>query len=100
MGDREGVRADIARIVASRELACGVPGIVVFAWKNCGFATKARAALAERGIESTDVTIDKYSPLHAELAFTTGRTSVPYIYVDGKLVGGCDTDGDYPGLMG
>merc|ERR1740139_324959 len=91
--DGEDIRAEIAVAVA-------VPGIVVVAWKHSGFATRARAELTKRGLESTDVTIDKFSPLHAELAFATGRTSVPYIYVNGELVGGCEADGGYPGLMG
>jgi len=92
--DGENVRAGIADAVGAGG------GVVVFAWKNCGFATKARKALIKRGIPNVDVTIDRYSPLHAELAFATGRTSVPYIFVNGELVGGCDADDDFSGLMG
>ena len=49
----------------------------------------ARQLLAERGLEDgfADLTIGKFSPLHAELAQVSGRASVPYIFVDGELAG-------------
>ena len=65
----------------------------------CGVALSARALLESHGEASyADVTIDKYSPQHAELALTTGRPSVPYVFVGGKLVGGCDEDRVHPGV--
>ena len=75
-------------------------GLLIFAWRNCGYATTARAALDEIGVPYSDVTIGKMSPLHAELALLTARTTVPYIYERGRLLGGYNADSGYPGLAG
>ena len=69
------------------------------AWKSCGFATKARALLKERGFPFDSITLDKISPLHAELAFSTGRATVPYIFVNGDIIGGFDGDENGIGLV-
>ena len=99
--DREALRAKIASIVAqSRSGDAEMPTVVIFAWPHCGFATKARAALDEADVAYLNVVIDKFSPEHAELAFTTGRPTVPCIFVRGELVGGCEADESLPGLMG
>jgi len=94
--DRNAIRNDIESMISSSE-------IVVLAWPQCGFANKARRLLADSGYGEeqqhyADLVIDKFGPLHAELALTTGRLSVPYIFVDGVLVGGCDEDRHHPGL--
>ena len=92
--DREAVRQEIQELTNSEE-------VVLLAWAQCGFCTKARKLLAEEyeGQTYRDVTIGKFSPLHAELALTTGRPSVPYIFVDGVLAGGCHEDETHPGLL-
>jgi len=94
--DRSAIRDDIEAMISSSE-------IVVLAWPQCGFASKARRLLGDYGYGEeqqlyADLVIDKFGPLHAELALTTGRPSVHYIFVDGVLVGGCDEDRHYPGL--
>lgn len=90
--DRKAVRAEL-------EAAATSDTCVVFAWPRCGFATTARGMLAERGVAFTDVVLEKFSPQHAELALLTGRPSVPCIYLDGALVGGCNEDVSHPGLL-
>ena len=74
--DREAERRRIHQLTGSSE-------IVMLAWPQCGFATKARALLEERGEVFADITIPKLSPIHAELALTFGRASVPAIFLDG-----------------
>jgi glutaredoxin-related protein len=87
--DRAAVRDAIRNTIASSKIA-------LFAWPQCGFATTARALLSDDTY--TDVTVDKFSPQHAELALLSGRPTVPCIYVDGELVGGCHEDEQHPGL--
>jgi glutaredoxin len=97
--DRDTVRAEIASVLEqSRDEI--QPDVVIYAWPHCGFAIKARAALDEAGVAYSNVVVDKFSPQHAELALTTGRPTVPCIFVRGELVGGCDPDESLPGLMG
>lgn len=74
------------------------PDMTIFAWKNCGYATKARKMLDEYDIAYTNVILGRYSPMHAELAMMTGRTTVPYIFEQDAFRGGCESDADLPGL--
>ena len=99
--ERDEVRARIRQMLAPSRLVCerGAPAVVIFAWRRCGFATKARAALDARGIAYTSVELDKMGALHAELALMHKRTSVPYVFVRGEFVGGYEADA-LPGLVG
>ena len=91
--DRTQVRADLRRVV-------GGARVVVLAWARCGFATKACGELDARGIAHRSVVLERYGAAHAELALLTGRPSVPYVYADGQLLGGCDADAELGGLEG
>ena len=97
--DREAVKALINEELAASVDGSG-PAITLFAWRKCGFATKARKSLAESDVDFADVVLDKYSPMHAELAMTTGRLSVPYAFEKGELIGGTEPDGELPGVVG
>ena len=98
---RDEVRAQIRQLLAPSRLVCegGPPAVVIFAWRQCGFATKARAALDARGVAYTSVELDKMGPLHAELALMLGRLTVPYVFVRGECVGGYEADA-LPGVVG
>jgi len=110
--DRKSIRTEVNKIVVGTKTEQEIGNtdvsttltqddeVVILAWKNCGYARKARKLLQDRNIEYTDVVIDKYSPIHAELTLMTGRTSVPYIYVGGEFIGGCNPDGELSGLVG
>ena len=99
--ERDEVRARIRQMLAPSRLVCegGAPAVVIFAWRRCGFATKARAALDARGVAYTSVELDKMGALHAELALMHKRTTVPYFFVRGEYVGGYEADA-LPGLVG
>lgn len=99
--ERDEVRAQIRQTLAPSRLVCegGAPAVVIFAWRRCGYATKARGALDARGVAYTSVELEKMGPLHAELALMLGRPSVPYIFVRGECVGGYEADA-LPGLVG
>ena len=43
------------------------PSFTLFAWKHCGFCTKAITALETRGLPFERIIIDKFSAEHAEL---------------------------------
>ena len=91
----------IRRSPAAADTAKPRAAFTLFAWPSCGFCTKARAVLEARGIPYEHVVIDKYSAEHAELAMSSGRCSVPYIFgTSGELLGGFDSDDEWPGLIG
>ena len=96
---RERVRAELDALLEPSRRGDG-PAVIIFAWRSCGYATKARRALDERRVPYSDVVVDKYGSMHAELALVSGRPSVPCIYVRGQLIGGFEGDAQCPGLLG
>ena len=102
--NRQEVSTRIGELLAQDDEAAAADdaaGFTLFAWRNCGFCTKARKELDARGLKYRMVVLDKYSAEHAELAMETGRLSVPYVFDRaGALLGGYDADERYPGLAG
>ena len=100
-------------------LACS---IVVFGRDSCPFCTELERTLNDRATSGHAGAAGGKSPaawsyyrlnrlenggaLHDALKAGTGQTSVPYLFVDGELVGGADDlataayDGSRPGLLG
>jgi glutaredoxin 3 len=87
--------------------------VVVLGRSTCPFCTEVDRALADRfsegGRKHVYYRIDKLengAALHKELKEKTGQTSVPYVFVNGNLVGGCTDvfaggyDGSLSGVLG
>jgi len=101
--DRLAVRRRLAEQTKAVEEEEGgtASAFTLVAWPRCGFCTKARAELEARGVAYRHVVVDKYSPEHAELAMSTGRPSVPYVFgKEGVLLGGFEAEPGWPGLAG
>ena len=103
--DRRKVVERLAKLIGAHEEPTAEtedsPAFTLVAWPHCGFCTKARAELDARGIPYKHVVIDKFSAEHAELAMSTGRCSVPYVFDrSGTLLGGYEREGDALGLIG
>mmetsp|Transcript_11440 Transcript_11440/g.16777 ORF Transcript_11440/g.16777 Transcript_11440/m.16777 type:complete len:343 (-) Transcript_11440:75-1103(-) len=87
--DGDSMRIDINNLLASdNDEAESAPAILVCSRPNCNAAATVRTALEERRILYTDFAVEKLSPMHAELAFLTGKASMPYVFVNGKIVHG------------
>jgi glutaredoxin 3 len=57
----------------------------------CPFCTRARILLRRKGVSFVEVDIDEAPERRAEMIRRAGgRTSVPQIFIDDKLVGGSD----------
>lgn len=64
--------------------------VKIYTRKWCGYCTAAEKLLAQKGVryEQVDATGDPAT--RKWLADTTGRSTVPQIFIDGKPVGGYD----------
>ncbi len=63
--------------------------IVVYSVVGCQHCLKAKATLKERGLDYTEVSVDRYPPeVRNWLIERTGKTSVPQIFFNEKHVGG------------
>jgi glutaredoxin-like protein len=59
--------------------------ILMFTKPGCGFCTRAKKALQDRGLAYEEV---QSSP--RRLRAVSGRSATPQVFIDGKLVGGAE----------
>ena len=57
----------------------------------CGFCTRAKALLNNKGMQFEEIDITMGGPDRATMIQrANGRTTVPQIFIDGRHIGGCD----------
>jgi glutaredoxin 3 len=66
------------------------PAIVVYATGWCPYCQRARALLAKKGREFTEVDVEEDGKMREEMIARSGRRTVPQIFIGDKHVGGCD----------
>jgi glutaredoxin 3 len=68
----------------------GAPRIVMYATDWCPYCARARQLLQSKGVDFEVIDIDGVEGARAEMQQRSGRTSVPQIFINGRLVGGYD----------
>jgi glutaredoxin 3 len=91
---------DVAAVKAKLAQLTSSAPVVVFSQTSCPYCKKAKALLAESGVQrSATVELDALGAegyaLRVELGKLTGRTSVPNVFIAGASVGGFS---DGPGV--
>lgn len=66
------------------------PAIVVYATGWCPYCQRARALLAKKGLEFTEIDVEEDGKLREEMIARSGKRTVPQIFIGDKHVGGCD----------
>jgi glutaredoxin 3 len=65
--------------------------VILYGTQYCPYCTAARALLADKGVEFTDVDVTGKTEERRKLVqLSGGRTTVPQIFVDGRAIGGYD----------
>lgn len=65
--------------------------IEIYTWSTCPFCKRAKALLDSKGAEYTEYDITGDEAARAKMVERTGGPkSVPQIFVDDDLIGGCD----------
>ena len=65
--------------------------VKMYASAGCGYCSRAKALLNQRGVEQIDeVRIDLEPARRDEMIKLTGRFTVPQIFIGATFVGGCD----------
>jgi glutaredoxin 3 len=64
--------------------------VVVYSTNSCGYCVRAKALLSKLGIKYEEVDVSSDSDKRAWLVETTGRRTVPQIFIKGKAIGGFD----------
>lgn len=62
----------------------------LYTWKFCPFCVNAKKLLDEKGISYQEHSIDNDEDKKRDLLEETGQDTVPYVFLDGKFIGGYD----------
>jgi glutaredoxin 3 len=65
--------------------------VEIYTWNSCPFCIRAKSLLNTKGVQFTEYAIDGDESARSKMAErSSGRRSVPQIFIDGVHVGGCD----------
>ena len=64
--------------------------VKIYTRQWCGYCTRARRLLDAKQVSYEHVDATNDPPTRAWLAQTTGQSTVPQIFIDGRSIGGCD----------
>jgi glutaredoxin 3 len=67
------------------------PRILIYTTPFCGYCAAAKRLLAAKGVEFTEIDVMMDSARRQEMqARSSGRRTVPQIFIDGRHIGGFD----------
>lgn len=64
--------------------------VVVYSMQNCPFCVRAKQLLDSKGVEYTELDVDKDEATWEEMIAKSHRRTVPQIFINDQHVGGCD----------
>jgi glutaredoxin 3 len=67
-----------------------MPKIEIYTQPFCPYCARALNLFKEKGVEFQEIDAPGGSAARAKAIELSGRTSVPQIFIDGQLIGGCD----------
>ncbi|MEJ1977373.1 MAG: glutaredoxin 3 [Acetobacteraceae bacterium] len=67
-----------------------MPQIEIYTQPWCPYCARAIKLLERKGVPFHEINAPHGSPERAKAVALSGKTSVPQIFFDGALVGGCD----------
>lgn len=74
----------------SQDSAPSQPKIVVYTSAFCGYCSGAKSLLGKKGVEFTEIRIDKEAGMREEMEARAQRDSVPQIFIGDRHIGGFD----------
>lgn len=68
-----------------------MPKVEIYSKKTCPYCDRAKQLLAQKGVRYTEIRIDENpDQLEVMLRRAKGHRTVPQIFINDKLIGGCD----------
>jgi glutaredoxin 3 len=66
------------------------PRVLMYASAWCGYCSRARTLLADRGVAFEEIDVDVVPGAREQMQARSGCSSVPQIFIGDKHVGGAD----------
>jgi glutaredoxin 3 len=79
--------------------------VVVYTTQYCPFCVQAKALLTRKGVPFEEIDVSDDDVLRTKMVETSGRRTVPQIFIDGRPIGGyeelraLDDDGELDRLL-
>jgi glutaredoxin 3 len=68
-----------------------VAKVEVYSTSYCPYCFRAKALLRSKGVEFEEIDVTDDAELRAKMVeLSGGRWTVPEIFINGKIIGGCD----------
>lgn len=64
--------------------------VLMYTTSWCPYCGRAKALLRGKGVQWAELDIEEDPEAREAMVEASGRTSVPQIFINGALVGGCD----------
>ena len=65
--------------------------VEVYSTSYCPYCMRAKALLASKGVEFEEIDVTDDPELRAQMVkLAGGRRTVPEIFINGEIIGGCD----------
>jgi len=65
--------------------------VEIYTWRFCPFCIRAKALLKKKGVRFIEYSIDGDNEARASMTLRAeGRTTLPQIFIDDQIIGGCD----------
>jgi glutaredoxin 3 len=64
--------------------------VLMYASPWCGYCSRARTLLGEKGLAFEEVDVDNVPGAHSEMLARSGRSTVPQIFINDQHIGGSD----------
>ena len=93
----EQILAELQKIIAENKVALFMKGLPEA--PRCGFSARIVGRLDEAGVEyaAVDVLVDPR--IRQVLSAHSNWPTIPQLFVDGQLVGGCESSKNWPSLV-
>lgn len=66
------------------------PEIIIYSTIYCPFCVRAKALFNRKGVEFTEILVDKDEQKRDEMIAKSQRMTVPQIFINDQHIGGCD----------
>jgi len=64
--------------------------IKIYTTSNCPYCTRAKSLLDRKNIIYQEIDVAHDNALREAMILSSGRRTVPQIFIDGQAIGGCD----------
>jgi glutaredoxin 3 len=64
--------------------------VTIYTRDGCGYCVRAKALLAKKGVDFTEINAGYDADLKTEMVRRSGRSTFPQIFIGDGHVGGCD----------